>query len=249
MLLNALFLSAVLTVLTSLLGEIALLGARETYNDEVRAVIDVGSRHGISTFERAVFAGVTFDRRSGDFILPTFARGQKIDASPLVLGGYRIVDTVTVAGAQDRLSSGPDVATNSQRADKLAEQRVSIRVGTTVYATNDDAVVGRETAFVTLRLFGQHPFVEVAGALTSAAADPAHLGSSAHEGDTGGNTFPLDRGLVTPADTGLHLVFRCNGNVNDCQFSNPPVDRGYRGDGFGDVRWTTGNENGTHWSY
>lgn len=249
MLVNALFLTAVLSVLTALLGQITLLSIREAANDEVRALLDVGSRHGIATFERSVAGGVTFDQTTGDFILPPFTQGQRIASAPLALGAYRAVDTVVVAGAQNASPSGPDVADESQHADKLAERRVSIRVETAIYATSNNFPVGKQTALVTFRLFGQQPFVEVAGTQLSSAADPAHAGSTSHEGDTGGNTFPIEDGRIAPADTGFHLVFKCFGNVNDCQFSNPPVDHGYHGDGLGDVRWTTNNDNTTHWSY
>jgi hypothetical protein len=249
MLLSALSLCFALTLIATTLAQIAVLTARGDANHTVASLLDSGYRHGIAAFQGAVSAGAHLDPNSGNYVLPEYSQNERIAVPALWIGTYRVDDTLTVAGVQGTGLRGPDAAPNSQHADKLAEERISLRIESVVVAPNTEGIAARRTVFVTLRLFGQRPFSEVAGMLPADAADPAGFKSTAHEGDSGGDTFPLENGEIAPGDTGLHLVFKCFGNVNNCQFSNPPVDRGYHGSGFGEVHWTTNNVNATHWSY
>ena len=135
------------------------------------------------------------------------------------------------------VNAGPDTQTNGQCSAFVQESRLSLTVTTDAGPLSGAATVtplahGRET--VTLRLFAQPPYVNVAGVNDDAApGDP-------HEGDGGGygNAVGAFGPASNPGDTTIHVIVACVPAQGDCSASQPlPQDRPTS------LPWTNGNAN------
>ena len=132
-------------------------------------------------------------------------------------------------------NAGADVEVNGQCSAFVQESRLSLVVTADAGPPSGANAVtpiahGRDT--MTLRLFGQAPYVTIAGVKADAAPSDAHEGDSGGYGNATGAFGPV----AGAGDTTIHVIYACTSAQGDCSASNPqPADQPTS------LPWTNGN--------
>jgi hypothetical protein len=135
------------------------------------------------------------------------------------------------------VNAGPDVQQNGQCSPFVQESRLSLTIVTTAGPPTGPSTVAplaHDVTYATLRLSAQPPYVMVAGLRDDADRHDGHEGDLDGYGNAIGSFGPSD-----PADSTIHVVFRCTPTAGgDCSQSQPPP-----ADLPTSLPWTNGNGN------
>jgi hypothetical protein len=236
MLMYALYVLALMITISSSILTLAFVSAKTTGYHRVAAYLQMGYLRGVADAQRSL-AGSSklLDPTTGLWSAPDPSALNNLPSTKFTVGPYTVTDVVvpksTLGG--NSTQAGYEQTPNDQFAAQVNESRASIQIGVTV--TVNSNVIAQRTSDVTLRLFAQGPFSAIAGVKEDPSADPASIGDSAQEGDSGGDPGNASAGpalstnsntTVLPGDTRYHLLFACHGsNATDCGFSHPPPDQ------------------------